>query len=157
MNNTKTIQSVAQEILNNLEYKTRPDGSWYCYQKNTIEWQQDIIYGAHLDRVPSDDIYDRIHSILCVITEADEDADIDDMYDIVREMSFEDVDCYTVDLTGWLASHNGNVYYLTQALDRYDVEKDGFNLLRYAQLLYIQEIAEALLSAIDNYIDELSD
>lgn len=153
MNEYQTIQT----LLENMEHQTRSNGQAYiCLKHGAPEWQEDIVYAAHIDCMPSDDIYERIYDILTKLTEeADEDADIDDMYDIVREMDLSDI--YTWDLTGWLASHNGNVYYLSEALDAFSVEKDGFNLLRYAQLLYIQEIAEALLSAIDDYIDELSD
>ena len=150
MKTTKTIQTVAKEIYDNMEYKTRDNGDKYCILKNDIEWQHDIIRESHLDRLPSDDIYDRIDSILDVISELEENDTEDDIREVIYGI---EPDCYTADLTKWLNSDNRNVYYLNEVLE--NGCKDGFKLLSYAQTTYIQEIGNTLVSAIQKYIDGL--
>ena len=146
----KTIQTVSKEIYDNMEQKTRKDESKFYCLKNEVQWQQDIIHESHLDRMPSDDIYDRINTILGEIYEMDVDVTEDD----IRERIYEiESDVYTSDLTAWLHSDNRNVYYLDNALE--NGVSDGFQALSYAQTCYIQEIASALVNAIQNYIESV--
>lgn len=149
MTRIKTIVSVAKEIYDNMEYRKRDDKSKYCCLKDhNIQWQSDIIHESHLDRMPSDDIYDRIDDILGVISDLNEDSTEDDIRDAISTI---EADCYTSDLTKWLNSDNRNVYYLDEAAEL--GVKDGFQLLACAQSVYIQEIGNALISAIQEYID----
>ena len=150
MTTTKTIVTVAEKIYNNMEYRERTNGDKFCCLKNDVQWQRDIIREAHLDRLPNDDIYDRINTILEVISNLDNETNEDD----IREALYQiEPDCYTSDLTKWLNSDNRNVYYLNDTIDL--GSKDGFELLSYAQNAYIQEIGHALISAIQEYIDGL--
>lgn len=150
MTSTKTIVTVAKEIYDNMEYKTRDNGDRYCVLKDDVQWQSDIIRESHLDRLPDDDIYDRINTILGVIYELDEEANEDNIKEAIYSI---EPDCYTSDLTKWLNSNNQNVYYLDEALELGCT--DGFQLLAQTQSAYIQEIGNALISAIQEYIDEL--
>ena len=137
----------AQDMHSNLETATREDGSKYIRSVEDIEWQRDIIFGAHLERMPCDDIYSRIEDILCNFTECeDEDEARDRLYEM-------EPDCYTSDLTEWLASHNGNVYYLDEAIEFGC--KEGFALLAAAQKCYIEEIGNALIDGILTHIESL--
>ena len=150
MESKKTIQSVAQEILDNLVTKERADGTKFIAPENTIGWQQDIIRNAHLDRMPSDDIYERIYNILDRLSGLDDEAGEDEARDVIYEI---EPDWYTSDLANWLSDNNNNVYYLTEALEQMKI-KDGFQLLSVAQSLYIQEIANELINGIVKYIEE---
>lgn len=150
MEKLKTIQSVAKEISDNIVWAKRDNGQDYCYLKKDFEWQSAIMREAHLDRLPSDDVYDRIDTILDKLSDLDEEATQDDCYEAIQEI---EPDCYTSDLTKWLNSNNENVYYLGEALDI--GINDGFQLLAYAQQLYIQEIGNNLINAIQEYIDNL--
>src|SRR5690606_35644773 len=94
----KTIQSVESEILNNMEQATRDDGSKYYRLINDVEWQRDIIMDSHLDRMPNDDIYERIYFILSDFANADEDAGREEIQDLIYEI---EPDTYTFDLTKW--------------------------------------------------------
>jgi len=148
----KTIVSVAKEIYDNMEYNTRNDKSRYCSLKKDVSWMSDIIREAHLDRFPSDDIYDRINTILSVIYEMDGDSVEDD----IREALYTiEADIYTYDLTKWLNDNVENVYYLEEAQSYGKL--DGFRLLMTAQKIYIQEIGNALISAIVEYIDNIEE
>ena len=148
METTKTIQTLAKEIYNNMKYKERTNGKKYCCLKNDIEWQRDIIRESHLGRMPSDDVYDRINTILGVIYELDEEANEDDIREAIYQI---EPDCYTSNLTAWLHSDNRNVYYLDEALEMGCT--DGFALLACAQKAYIEEIANNLVNAIQEYIE----
>ena len=151
MTSTKTIVTVAKEIYDNMEYKTRDNGDKYCILKNDIEWQREIIRESHLNRFPSDDVYDRINTILSIICELADDATDDDIREAVYSI---EADIYTNDLTKWLNNNNNNVYYLDDAIAS-ACSKDGFQLLAFAQSTYIQEIGHALINAIQEYIDGL--
>jgi len=147
MTTTKTIQSVAQEILNNMEEATRNDGSKYIRTIKDIEWQKEIIFKAHQDRLPSDYIYEFIQDALYAIVDAEdnEEAIEEAIYGI-------EADVYTSDLTRWLHSNNHNVYYLTEALEEFEI-KDGFQALAIAQQKQKQEVAIKVLNGIKEYIE----
>lgn len=63
-----------------------------------------------------------------------------------------EADVYTSDITEWLNSINSRVYYLTEALEDFDI-KDGFQLISYAQYLEIREVYQMGLEVIKNYIE----
>jgi len=147
-----TIASVASAMYDNMERGKRDDGSIYYSLKERIEWQSDIIHGAHLDRMPSDDIYERINDILSALADMDDDATEDEASDRMYEI---ETDVYTSDLTAWLHSDNRNVSYLEEA--QACGVTDGFQLLTMAQAEYIMEIARAVLAGIVKYIEEIED
>lgn len=148
----KTIQSVAVEIYKNMIMKKRNDESKYYSLNEAIAWQQDIIRASHLDRLPSDDIYDRINTILAVLS----DLDVEDNEDVARDILYTiEPDCYTSDLMIWLSSNTGNVYYLTEAIEQGVV--DGIGALAMAQSCYIQDIGNDLIKAIVEYIETLEE
>ena len=149
----KTLKGVINEMYENFELARRDDGTNFYRTKKTIDWQRDIIFNAHQDRMPNDDCYDRIHSILCDLINIDDDATRDDAIDYVLQSDY--VDCYTYDLTKWLNDDNRNVYYLTQAISEHGAT-DGFNALQTAQYIYINEIAYALIDGIDEYLQEIN-
>lgn len=149
METTKTIQSVSKEIYDNMVYSKRDNGNDYCHLKDDIQWQRDIIFQAHLERMPDDDIYDRINTILSVISNLDDDSNDDDIRDAIYEI---EADCYTSDLTEWLNKDNRNVYYIEEATTEFGAT-DGFQILGIAQQRYIQEIGNDLINAIQEYID----
>lgn len=144
----KTIMCIAEEMYNNMEYAKRTNGDKYIKCIKDIEWQKDIIHKAHGDRLPDDDIYERIYNILGVFMECESGEDAQDkIYEI-------EPDVYTSDLTKWLHDHNENVYYLTEAMEESGGDiKDGFQLLTIAQGKYIQEISSALIAGIQEYIE----
>ena len=145
----KTIKDVARTIYDNMESRKRDDGGTFYALRDRIQWQVDIIHAAHIEgRMPSDDIYDRIHDAVDVLSELDADADEDAAQERIQEI---EPDVYTSDLTAWLNSHNGNVYYLDEAIAA--GYTDGFAALAYAQSCYISEIANATLAGILDYIE----
>lgn len=60
---------------------------------------------------------------------------------------------YTSELTEWLNASNYNVYYLTEALEEYDI-KDGFQVLTQAYCKAQYDIFNSVISAINsNYLN----
>lgn len=148
MTDKKNIGTIATEILENLEQKKRDnDGSYFYCPKKDISWQRGIIFNAHLDRMPNDDIYNRIYDILESIQDIETEEEAQErLYEI-------EPDIYTNDLTAWLNDNINNVYYLTEALEEGLDIKDGFKLLMYAQSKYIQEIGQTLIQGIIEHLE----
>lgn len=144
MTKIDTIQSVAKEMLKNLEKAKRTDGSSFVRTKKEIKWQKDIIHNAHGDNLPDDYIYQFIEDALCVLADCREGEEDDCIYQI-------EADVYTSDLTKWLHSSNNRVYYLDEAIS--NGAKDGFGLLAMAQTQEKQEVAQAVLQGIREHIE----
>ena len=142
----KTIASIAREMLDNMEYKTRDNGDKFASCKEQIQWQTDIIFDAHPDhRLPSDSVYDVICETLELLQDVETESDAEER---IREI---EADVYTSNLSKWLADHGQNIDYLTQAIEEFGAQ-DGFNALSTAQYLFKQEIANAVLQGIKAYI-----
>lgn len=149
----KNVINLASEMVEALERAKRTDGTDYLKLKDgSPQWMTDVIHAGHFDgdRLPDDDIYERVQDCVSAISEMDDDSEEDDISERLQEL---EADCYTKDLTDWLGSNNYNVYYLTQALEEYEI-KDGFKALSTAQYLYIQEIAGNVLSALKDEAEE---
>lgn len=142
-----SINHIVKELYNNMVLDKRTDGSQFYKLKEPIQWQTDVIWKAHLDRMPDDDIYKRIYEILSTIVNCES---IEEMEDRIIEMS---PDPYTKQLTEWLNSDIKNVYYLTNAIENYEPD-DGFSLLSLAQKIYIDEIGHALIRAIQEELEK---
>ena len=151
MEKTITIQTVAEEMYNNLERKTRKDESVFYACKESIEWQTDIIHKAHGEYMPNDFIYDTIHTVLSNISDLGVDSTEEEAQEVIYQL---EPDCYTANLTAWLHDNNNNVYYLTEALET--GVTDGFQALAIAQQIHIQEIAGLLVQGIIDYIEAKS-
>lgn len=137
-----TIQEKAAEISKMFVEKTRDDGSKYWSTDSEDVAIRDMCHDAHGEMLPDDWKYRFIVDALDLI------AETDDVDDVTIEP-----DVYTADLTAWLASHNGRVYYLTQALEEYG-EIDGFRALACAQAFEREEVYFSVLSSIRAMVEE---
>ena len=140
-----TIQEVAQEMLDNMETKTRTNGRDYRVNKIEIAWQKDIIRKAHGDKLPDDYVYDFIYEALCALAECSAGDEDDAILQI-------EPDVYTSELTAWLNSRCDRVEYLTEALE--EGAADGFNALMTAQGKEKSEVGYLVLAGIRDYIGE---
>lgn len=142
----KTIVQLAKELSHQLTTSERAneEKTKYVHLKDgSPAWMQDVIHKAHGDRMPDDDVYKRIETIVDTIAELDDNADDDTIQERIDEI---EPDCYTSNLTAWLNSRNDNVFYLDEAIQAGIT--DGFQLLAYAQGVYIREIADALIAGL---------
>ncbi len=144
----KTLQGLAEEMYDNFESRTRNDESKFYCLKDRIQWQVDVCHKAHGDRLPNDDIYDCIVDALERFSECETE---EEMQDSVYEL---EAPVYTSTLTKWLHSSNYNVYYLTEALEEFDV-KDGFQALTIAYNKMQTEVANAILNELVKRLEEI--
>ena len=137
-----TIQEKAAQIRSTFVEKIRTDGTKYWSTESEEAEIKELCHAAHDDMMPDDWKYRFIVDALNLVAEAD---DVDDVT--------IEPDIYTADLTAWLASHNGRVYYLTQALEEYG-ETDGFRALACAQAFEREEVYFSVLSSIRAMVEE---
>ena len=144
-----SIREAAAKMHEAMTTKSRPDGStFHTLRDGSPSWMRDVCFAAHNEGgIPPDDYrYRFIAECLEAIVESDEDPS-----DAVREV---EPDCYTADLTAWLASNVGRVYYLDEAASlglREDFS--GFDLLMAAQQCEIWEVGDAVIAALEGVED----
>lgn len=113
------------------------------------DWQN-ILYDNkfEIDKYHYNWYYDALNQIL-------------DNFENTKEISITDIeefnfniepDPYTSNLTSWLNNNCHRVYYLTEALEKFDI-KDGFQALALAQELEMREVYEILRNSLINYLE----
>lgn len=139
----KTTIEKAEAISKAMEGKKRSDETEFvCLKDDSPEWMKDVIRTVHGDKLPDDTTYRFIEMAIDAIADCGDE-------DEIEERLFElEPDVYTSDLTEWLHARNDHVYYLTEALEEYDLH-DGFQALSVAQAKHIQEVAFDTLRAIE--------
>jgi len=149
----ESIQEKAQELYDALEVRKRPDGKkYYCLKNDSPLWMSDLIRQVHGDRLPDDYVYETIAETAAILADADPDADVDELWEALAEGV--EADLYTKELTDWLGDSIYNITYLNQVLEDDLGIKDGFQLLAYAQYLFKQEIARAVLDELVKLVKE---
>ncbi|MFH2062483.1 MAG: hypothetical protein ABIJ43_05860 [Candidatus Beckwithbacteria bacterium] len=139
-------KKLIEEYLGFFEYKQRGEDTITIFKGEPPQALRDSIMNAHGERLPSDWIFDKYHSILDAFGQYDDDADIDEVRgEIVDGL----VDVYTSDLTAWLNESNYNVYYITEAQQEYGAQEDGFKLLQMAQYKAIDDIFGEVASLLE--------
>ena len=155
--NETTLMEVVTELYNALITKNRHNGEEIIILDDDTkeDWMTDIIHDVHkaMDQgfLPDDTCYQCINRVLGDLMEGDEDSEGDDL----REMLYEiEPDVYTSDLTAWLNARNDHVYYITRVKEEFgEGLDDGFQLLSAAQGLYIQDIGNALITAMVDHLE----
>lgn len=142
------IKELAKLAISYFETKQRDDGiNYWTTKENRPEWLQTLIRVAHFDMLPDDYKYSYILDSLYIITEDSEE----DEYALLI-----DVDVYTSDLTGWLASHIGRVEYVDRALEDNIPEPASIvDLLQTAQYLEREEVFYSVLDSLKNVAEQL--
>jgi hypothetical protein len=122
------------------EFRRLKDGS--------PEWMTTVCRKAHDDArlLPDDWRYAFIEDAVDAL------ADHEDTDDARGRL---EPDIYTHDLTGWLHSLNGRVYYLDEALTEHGSFRDGFQLLATAQMLEKEEVFQQVVAALEEQLGEM--
>jgi len=138
---SKNVSELAKEALGWFTTDARDNGEEFVKTKEgRPDWLKTLIFTAHDDMMPDDYRYRFIEDALQYISDQDEDADDLDCPEI-------EADSYTSELTKWLHSRNDRVYYLTEALEEYEIN-DGFQALYLAQLCERGEVYDSVLSSL---------
>jgi hypothetical protein len=146
MTEIKTVQTLAQELYDAFETKKRDNGNAFVVLKDgSPKWMTEVSHKVHGDKLPDDTTYEFIERAAGAI------SDVDEIEDAIAEM---EPDVYTNALTGWLHARADHIYYLNEALEQYGPFDDGFKLLATAQQLHIQEVARALVAALEEIVEE---
>ena len=149
-----TWHTLATEAASWMERATRDDGTVYRrFREGHPDWLQDLAYAAHDngDIWADDWRYGFIEEALDALAYADPDADPDE---VIAEI---EPDIYTSDLTRWLDSRNSRVFYLTEVLEEFGGDLDGFQLLSMAQAQEKQETASQVLAFIMERAEDMED
>jgi hypothetical protein len=150
---SKVIE-LATILSKQFETAKRNDGKEYLRIREDdkyAKWMQDVIFAGHLDTFPNDESYIACQKIIDNIAELD--ASVFEDNEVLENLEEIEPSCYTSDLTAWLNSNNTYVYYLTEALEELDI-KDGFQLLAYAQSIWLREMTDAIVSKLIDIADE---
>lgn len=137
-----TIHELATELSRSFEEGTRPDGETFRRLKDDAPgWTKDVVREAHgrdsdgtPAMLPDDWRYQFAEDAADAISEADDDADLDDVANDLE------ADVYTSELTGWLHSRNDRVSYLDDARENNGAALDAFQLLAAAQQIERREV-----------------
>lgn len=153
-----TILTLATEAADHLKTSTRDDGTTYIHFDDTApEWTKDLAYAAHDSGAyfpalaaagGSDDYRYRFleYALYAII---DNDGDEETARDQMTEP-----DVYTSGLTRWLDSDNQRVDYLTQALEEFGSDMDGFRLLALAQYLERGEVFDQVWTFLESMAED---
>jgi hypothetical protein len=143
-----SIQELAKMLSSALVTGKRNDGKDFVHLKDkSPQWMTYIIQAVHGDKLPDDTTYALIGKCADVIAEAESPADA--IYEI-------EPDVYTSDLTGWLHARVDQTDYVNEAIEE-GFDKDVHtitDLLMMAQARQIQEVGNALISALESVEDE---
>lgn len=129
-----------RERHNGVEIYTRIDD---CPDNERL---QELCMVAHGDMFPDDYKYRFIVEALNAIGEAE---DGDDLMEYIPEP-----DTYTSNLTEWLHSNNSRVGYMTEAMELWGGRLDGFQLLRFAQTMEIEEVFNLVIAELEKWVDD---
>ncbi len=151
------IQEKAKEFLSLFKRFEKDNKVIWAFSNEAFKEENKEIY-EKMNRViwdlngGSDFVFEGVVCCLDWLSNSDYET-IEEARDDLDEEVDNVVDVYTSDLTSWLNENNNNVYYLTEALEEYDV-KDGFQALALAQYKAIYEIYEAVLNLIKKEIEK---
>jgi len=151
------IVEVAKRFLDCLEVRTRESGEQFvCFKSEVIEKDTDeyrklssLIWKLK-ENLSEDFVYWEVYNCLNEIIDLKPETE-EGLEDILENI---EPDVYTSDLTEWLNQHNGHVYYLTEALETYEI-KDGFQLLAVAQELAKREVWTEVIELIRSEVEKM--
>jgi hypothetical protein len=146
---TKTIQQVAQEVVDNMVYD---DEKKIYHQKKCgdPEWIQDMIHECHYQgMLPDNYVFEWVYEFCNEIADLDEDGDPLDI-----EVH---ADTYTHDLLKWLSSNLTRMDFVEDAIDEYYNCNDKCDLalmIGIGQEKEMQEVLYTLADKLQDRIDE---
>ena len=153
MEKTKTIQELAQEVLSNMETKTRDTGrEFFCLKDHKIEWMVDLCRKAHDGTMPNDFVYDVIESSLYWIKDQ-EGADAQSIREQIFEDNLIEPEIYNSELLEWVSSNLNFGEYVTEAMRDYNA-KDFWEALQYGNQRFKETIFNNVLDSLDEQLKQ---
>ncbi len=143
--NHLTVGSISREMLKNFTRKHRSNGRQYWDLREDVDWQHRIVLTANNNRMLSGEVYSNIFRLLMEIYIAE---NTEQALEFLQNIEPYDTVSH---LTGWLDASPENLKYLNQSLDD-DFSNNGMKLLAKAHQMYLLELGQNLVHAIDDYI-----
>ena len=149
---TTEVQTVATTARGFFKRQTRDSGSTYWSTPDAPDWITDLCREAHNGMLPDDHKYEYIVDALDLITEASDDADLDEAgYEI-------EADCYTSDLMTWLASSNHRPGYVDEAVQEFGGEPGTLiDQVMLGQAYERRAVYTSVLASLRERADEATD
>ena len=115
------------------------------------DWVEGLVRVVHDDCriLPDDYRYEFIETVLDTLAEANDE---DHMADLRTEL---EADVYTSGLTAWLHSSNFRIYYLSEVLDEFGGDLDGFQALSQAQVQEKREVFDKVLEYLKGLVESV--
>lgn len=141
-----TLKTLAAEVYDALETKTRTDGTEFISLKDGApEWMTDLCREAHGNMLPDDHRYAFILEAVEALMEADDPDDID-----------MEADIYNHDLITWLGSHGYRPGYCDEAREEFVGEPGTLiDQIMLGQAYEKQEVLGLVRSFLENRLEEL--
>lgn len=151
---TRTIQNIANEILAVTEKKTRGNGdTFHTIDYDRLEYGaqlQDAVRLSHGDKLPNDWIYDAVVDFLNAVEE-----DIISSSDDIHEWADNAVNVYDHDLLIWAVDHKTWIDYATEEFGIPTAENFSFmKLISLGQYYQMQYIANTMLAALEELTEQ---
>lgn len=153
----KTIQELAQEMLDQFEVASRDNGEMFDRLKdNAPAWMKEVVHEAHGDMLPDDYRYSFIREAVELITDSDLDYDDEDgLHDLRLEL---EPATYTGDRLRWLSSNLNRLDYVNSATEVYGHSDQGIaDDIGLGQLMEKEEVFELVLNSLTELLVENQD
>jgi hypothetical protein len=121
--------------------RTNSDETYWHTKDDAPDWVNDMCQAAHDGMLPDDYRYSFIVEALDAIIDAEGDTDSADL----------EADCYTADLTAWLASRVSRTEYVDQAVEEFGADSVGIvSQLMQGQYLEKREVLTSVISSLES-------
>jgi len=147
-----TMKTRAEEMANWFEAATRDNGDAFTKTRDGApEWVRDVIHAAHgvHDLMPDDWTYGITRAAVDWISDADDDADMEDG---ASDFAESEVEVYTSQLLDWLAGPLHRIELADEALE--DGAEGIAHAARQAQAEEARGIFAAVVEALAGLDDE---
>jgi len=160
--NVPTITELAQIAYDSFEVRTRhaDDGEREAFtssRDDAPEWVRNIVQESHGDMLPDDWRYVCIRSAFGAITDAREDADLDDLG---HEFADRQVDIYTHAGIMWLASNLSRVAYCDEGREEFGEGQQGQSItdqIGMGQYMEATEVYGEVRRMLEDHAEELAE
>lgn len=150
--NTKNIQELAEEVINNMEIKKRDNGrAFVALKSHDIQWQVDLCREAHPSgMLPNDFVYDEIYNSLNIIIDLWTECNgVEEIREKALENGHIEGEIYNSDLLAWVSDNLQFSEYVDQALKDHRA-LNFFEALSIGNQLFKEEVFHSVLKSLED-------
>lgn len=147
-----TIKCLAKELFDQLELKTRIDGTDFFSLKSHEKWMIDVCRKAHGEFMPNDYVYKAIVEALDCILGASGESESDIKESVFANNQIE-AEIYNNDLLAWVSNNLYFAQYVDTALTELHF-KSLFEALSRGNQIFKEDIFNSVLDSLSNLTQE---